>query len=114
MANKGLARILAVIGGLVVLIEGALSLLGYLNVLSFSLGLPGEGGFIGGLGQLLNAIIAIVVGVLVLISTGTIKSKSTRIGFGAVSVLILGILGIIFGSFIGGILVIIAGILLMV
>lgn len=112
--NTGLAKILAIIGGLVILIQGVLALLNHLGIFSFGLGLPGEGGFLGSLGALVNAIIAIVVGILVLISTGVIKSSKTKVGFNGVIMLVLGILGIIFGSLIGGVLVLIGGILLLI
>ena len=112
--NSGLAKLLAIIGGLIIVIQGVLALLSHLEIFSFALGLPGEGGFFGGVGGLINAIIAIVVGIFVLISTGTVKSSNTKLGFNGVVVLILGILGIIFGSLVGGVLVLIAGILLLI
>ncbi len=112
--NTGLAKVLAIIGGLVITIQGVFALIEHLGIFNFSLGIPGEGGFLGSLGVLINAIIAIVVGILVLISTGVIKSSKTKVGFNGVIMLVLGILGIIFGNLIGGVLVLFGGILLLI
>ncbi len=106
--NDGLARILAIIGGIVIVVE---AILGFLNghiakVIDIA--------FLNVLGAIISTIIAVVIGVLVLISTGVLKSKSSKIGFNGVIILVLGILGILFASTIGGVLVIIAGILMLI
>lgn len=111
--NKGIAKILAIIGGVLVIIDGALSLLNELGItLGFSV--PGAGGFLGFLGAIINAIITIVLGVVILISAGAVKSKKGKVAFNGIVVLILGILTIFFGSWLAAILVIIAAILLLI
>ncbi|MHA1673879.1 MAG: hypothetical protein ACTSYI_09640 [Promethearchaeota archaeon] len=113
--NTGLAKILAIIGGILVLVDGVLSLLGILlDAFSLPFNLPGGGGLYGGLGPLLNAIIAIVIGLFILISTGVVKSSKTKVGFNGIIILVLGILALVFGGFIGPVLVIIGGILLLI
>ncbi len=112
--NAGLAKILAIIGGILVLVDGVLALL-KIVLSAFNLpDIPGGGGLYGGLNPLLNAIIAIVIGLLILISTGVVKSSKTKVGFNGIIILILGILALVFGSFIGPVLVIIGGILLLI
>jgi hypothetical protein len=113
MASTGLAKLLAIIGGIVILAEGVLGLLGALDIFTLGFGIPGHGGLdlLGGtLSAIISAIIAIVIGIAVLIATGVVKGSSVR--FNGVTLLILGILGILFASWIGGVLVIIAAILL--
>ena len=73
---KSLPKLLAIIGGLIVVVFAVLSMLGLVGVAldvtfwpSFKLGYIINGW--------VNAIIALVVGILILISTGTIKSSST-------------------------------------
>lgn len=105
----GLARILALIGAIVLIVEAVLS---FFNIFHF-----GTGSFLGELfggvlGGIVGLIIVIVIGVLVLIAGGFVKSNA-KVGFNAIVVIILGILGFIFGSNVGGVLVIIAGILLL-
>jgi hypothetical protein len=111
--NSGLAKILAIIGGILVLLDGIVSLLGFFEI-TLGFGVPGGGGFFNELGALVNAIIVIGIGLIILISTGTVKSKNTNIAFNGITVLILGILALVFGSYLGPILVIIAGILLLI
>lgn len=106
--NDGLARILAIIGGIVIVVE---AILGFLNghiakVIDIA--------FLNALSAIISTIIAVVIGLLVLISTGVFKSKNAKIGFNGVIILVLGILGILFASTIGGVLVIIAGILMLI
>ncbi|MHA1475342.1 MAG: hypothetical protein ACTSRX_09520 [Promethearchaeota archaeon] len=106
--NAGLARILAIIGGIIIVVE---AIWGFLNghvakVINI--------GFLDALGAIVGTIIAVVIGVLVLISTGVLKSNNSKIGFNGVLILVLGILGILFASTIGGVLVIIAGILMLI
>ena len=106
--NAGLARILAIIGGIVIVFE---AIWGFLNghvakVINIA--------FLDALGAIVGTIIAVVIGVLILISTGALRSKNTKIGFNGVIILVLGILGILFASTIGGVLVIIAGILMLI
>ncbi len=104
--NEGLAKLLAIIGGIVIVVEGVLGLLGKSMTKFFSLG------FLDALAPLIWGIIAIAIGLLILISTGVLGSKKAKLGFNGVVILVLGILGFLFGSNIGGILVIIAAILM--
>ena len=111
--NSGIAKILAIIGGVLVVIDGVFSLLNVaLEVLNIDFNVPGGGGFYAGLGATVNAIIVIVLGLLILVATGTVKSSKSNVKFNGITVLILGILALVFGSFLGPILVIIAGIIL--
>lgn len=106
--NEGLARILAIIGGIVIVVEGVLGMLNRSVAKVVNLA------FLDALGAIIFGIIAIVIGLLVLISTGVLSSKKAKVGFNGVVILVLGILGIIFASTIGGVLVIIAGILMLI
>ena len=106
--NDGLARILAIIGGVIIVVEGVLGMLNKSVAKVVNLA------FLDALGAIIFGIIAIVIGLLVLISTGVFKSKKGKIGFNGVIILVLGILGILFASTIGGVLVIIAGILMLI
>ncbi|MHA1519691.1 MAG: hypothetical protein ACTSRK_05855 [Promethearchaeota archaeon] len=113
--NTGLAKILAIIGGVLVVADGVIALLGIiLDAFSLPFNLPGGRGLYGGLDPLLNAIIAIVIGLLILISTGVVKSSKTKVGFNGIIILILGILALVFGGYLGPVLVIIGGILLLI
>ena len=106
--NEGLAKLLAIIGGIVIVVEGVLGLLG--NSIAKVVNLA----FLDALSSIVFGIIAIVIGLLVLISTGVLGSKKAKLGFNGVVILVLGILGIIFASTIGGVLVIIAAILMFI
>lgn len=90
-------KILALIGGILALLESILSLAGA----SFSV-------FIGIGGYIVAAIIGIILGLVVILAC--VKPENP-IPFNAVLFLLLGILIIVFSSLIGGILVLIAGIL---
>ena len=114
MAGKylNLAKILSIIGGLLMLIIGILHLLGALGINLFEVPL-GWGG-LGFLSGLINSIILIVVGLFTLISTGIIKKSSTKVGFNGITILILGIVGLLFGGGIWAVLLIIAAILMLI
>lgn len=107
-----LAKILSIIGGLLMLILGVLKLLGHLGINLFSV--PGVYGGLGLLTGIFVPIVLIVVGLLTLIATGTVKGSSTKVGFNGVTILILGIVGLLFGGDIWAILLIIAGILMLI
>ncbi|MBN2157427.1 MAG: hypothetical protein JW776_15380 [Candidatus Lokiarchaeota archaeon] len=105
--SRSITQILALIGGIIIVIDGILTLLGFFGI--YIPGLPGWGWFVW-LPNWINAIILIVVGLLVLFSVDLIQGL--RIPYNGVWLLILGIAGIIFGGyFLGGALVIIAAIL---
>ncbi|WP_457557970.1 hypothetical protein [Candidatus Harpocratesius sp.] len=107
-----LARILSIIGGLIMLIIGILHLFGALGMNLFDVPL-GWGG-LGFLSAVVSAIILIVVGFLTLISTGIIKKSRTNVGFNGITILLLGIVGLLFGGGIWAILLIIAAILMLI
>ncbi len=90
-----------------IVVEGVLGLLGRTTTQFFNLG------FFDGLTDLIWGIIAIVIGLFILISTGVLGSKK-KVAFNGIVILVLGILGFLFGSNIGGILVIIAAILMFI
>jgi len=108
MASKSLTQILALIGGIIIIIDGILTLLGIFGM--FIPGLPGWGFWGAFFAGWINVIILIVDGLLVLFSVDVIKGL--KIPYNGIWLLILGIIGIVFGSFfLGGALVIIAAIL---
>lgn len=88
-------KILAIIGGILALLEGILGFFG--ATFSVFWGFP-----------IIGPIIAIILGIVVILS---VVRPGNPIPFTWVVLLILGILVIIFGSLLGGILVLIAGIL---
>jgi hypothetical protein len=111
MSNlKGIAKILAIIGGILSIYGGVMKILGKsgltqfidLSFLSFLAGLTG----------IVLGIIAIVIGLLILISSGVVSSKKANLGFNGVVLLILGILALLFASELGGILTIVAAVLM--
>lgn len=88
-------KILAIIGGILALLEGILGFFG--AAFSVFWGFP-----------IIGPIIAIILGIVVILS---VIRSGNPIPFTWIVLLILGILVIIFGSLLGGILVLIAGIL---
>lgn len=95
--NKSLTQILALIGAILILIDGVLTFFQF-----------GYG--IGFLPFWINGLILIFVGLCVLFSIDVIQGL--KIPYNGIWLLILGIAGLIFGGwYIGGILVIIAAIL---
>jgi hypothetical protein len=111
MAEYGLARILAIIGGVLMVVDGSIAIL---RDLSISLHINYTGGGVSSIEGILGALFAIIIGILVLISTGVIRTHRVDISFSGVSLIVLGVLGIIFASTIGGVLVLIGGILLVI
>ncbi len=111
MAEYGLARILGTIGGVIMVVEGVLKIL---RMLEIALDINYNGGGVSSVEGIIGALIAIGLGILVLISTGVIRSHRIAIGFSGVALIILGVLGIIFASTLGGVLVLIGGILLVI
>ncbi len=111
MSNlSGIAKILAIIGGILSIFEGVMKILGKSGIgkvldLSFL-------SFLAGLEGIVLGIIAIVIGLLILISSGVVSSKRTSLGFNGVVLLILGILAFLFASELGGILTIVAAVLM--
>ena len=99
--NKGIAKLLAIIGGIVALIEAILSLTRGKGIVDLNFGL---------VNNIIAAIIAIILAIIVLLSA---LKPNKPIPFNAILLIILGIVMIIFSSLIGGILVLIAGIVLL-
>ena len=91
MENKELVRLLAMIGGIIGLIESILSLIGwgFYTVFPFA------------------AIIGLIVAILVLLSI----FQGKPVPYEALYLIIFGIIMIIFSSTVGGILVLVGGIL---
>ena len=89
--NAGIARILTIIGGAFMIYN---AVMGFINA-----------------NNLINAIILLIVGLVTLGTTGIIKPIA-KVGFNGIVLIILGVLGIIFGSLFGGIFTIVAAILL--
>ena len=107
---KQIAKILAIIGGILSIFEGVMMILGKSGIsrlldLSFL-------SFLAGLTGIVMGIIAIVIGLLILISSGVVGSKKAKLGFNGVVLLILGILAILLASELGGLLTIIAAVLM--
>ncbi len=94
------------------LILGVLRLLSFFNI--DLVNIPNVWGGIYNLGAILGPIALIAVGLLTLIATGTIKKSKTKVGFNGVTILILGIVGLLFGGDVWAILLIIAGILMLI
>ncbi|WP_371805478.1 hypothetical protein [Candidatus Lokiarchaeum ossiferum] len=112
MAGKfvTLAKILSIIGGLIMLAIGALGIL-YTFIDPF-FNVPLGWGGIGLLSGLISSIILFAVGIFTFISTGVIKKSTSNVGFNAVTLIVLGIVGLLFGGGLWAILLILAGILM--
>jgi len=99
--------ILILIGGIIGLIEGILTVLGlpYLAFLPYA-------NF--GLGGLITGILGIIFSLIALVNSGAIKIKALEFSNKWLIVLIMGILMYLFASGLGGILVIIGSLLLLI
>ncbi len=103
---KKIGDILVLIGALIGILEGILSIIGppLVNLL---------GDLLGALGGLVMGIIAILFSLIALVNSGFLKIKA--LDFGKTNkflvVLIIGVLMIVFASTLGGILVIVGAIL---
>ena len=101
---KEIAKWLVVIGGLLGLLEGILTIL--------SMGIFGGGLFV--LDPLIMGIIAIILALIALATSGIVDIKALKFDFNWIVLIILGILMYVFGSGLGGILIIIGAILMLV
>ncbi len=99
--HEGIAKLLAILGGIVALIEAILSLTRGKAIVDIDFGF---------VNKIVAAIIAIILAIIVLLSA---LKPDKPIPFNAILLIILGIVMIIFSSLIGGILVLIAGIVLL-
>jgi len=104
MASRSFTKVLAIIGGIFIIIEGILAIV---NSLVSSISIPNAGFLV----EWYYALIAIVVGIIVLWSCDVFTKKKGP-AYNGWLLIILGILGIIFTYWhAGGALVVIAGIL---
>jgi hypothetical protein len=107
MANmKEIAKIFAILGGLVGLLEGIL----------MALSLPAFFGFglLGGALGIVQGIIVIVLALIVLASSGIVDIPVLKFDANWILFLILGIVMIVLDAFFGGILTLLSGILLLI
>ncbi|MFW9834575.1 MAG: hypothetical protein ACFFEK_11305 [Candidatus Thorarchaeota archaeon] len=103
---KNIGDLLILLGGIIGLIEGILTVLG-IGVLAF---LP----YVNfGLGPLITGILGILFSLIALVNSGTIKISALEFSNKWLVVLIMGILMYLFASGLGGALVIIGAILLL-
>lgn len=100
---KEIAKWLVVIGGLLGLLEGILTIIGMTIF----------GGF-GLLDPLISGIIAIILSLIALATSGVVDIKALKFDFNWVVLIILGVLMYVFASGLGGILVIIGAILMLI
>ena len=106
MANmKEISKWLVVIGGILGLLQGILTILG----MGFGLGIS-----IFVLDGLIMGIIAIILSLIALATSGVVDIPALKFDFNWIVLLILGILMFIFASDLGGILVIVGAILMLV
>ena len=103
---KKIGDLLILIGGIIGLIEGILTVLG-ISTLAF---LP----YVNfGLGPLITGILGILFSLIALVNSGTIKISALEFSNKWLVVLIMGVLMYLFASGLGGALVIIGAILLL-
>ena len=103
--SRSFTKWLAIIGGIFIIIEGILAIV---TSLVDSINIPNAGFLI----EWYYALVAIVVGIIVLWSCDVFTKKTKGPAYNGWLLLILGILGLIFTYWhVGGALVIIAGIL---
>ncbi|MFX1579859.1 MAG: hypothetical protein ACFFBJ_09455, partial [Promethearchaeota archaeon] len=103
---KNIGDLLILLGGIIGLIEGILTVLG-IGVLAFLPYVP------WGLGPLITGILGILFSLIALVNSGTIKISALEFSNKWLVVLIMGILMYLFASGLGGALVIIGAILLL-
>ncbi len=108
MAYNSCGKFIAIIGGLIVIINAIFSLLGVIGI-AFSFYLPYKGGF-GLLSGLIGAILGLILGIVILIAAGAIRSRKGNTN--AILVIILGIVALLFVSGLGGIITILGGIIM--
>jgi len=100
MAESDIKKILVLIGGILGLLQGISSIIGW-------------GGFYSGVVMIIMGIIAILLGLVVIVSSGFLKiSLPFKIPFEKIPLLIVGIVFCVISSYLGGVLIIIAAILL--
>ena len=105
---KEISKWLVIIGGIVGLIQAILFFVPGIGF-SFYAGIWAGDATLG----LVGAIIAIILSLIALATSGVVEIKALKLNYNFIVLLILGILMAIFGSDLGGILVIIGAILLL-
>ena len=103
---KEISKWLVIIGGIVGLIEGILT------ILSMGFSVVGPGLYLPDMEFVIGAI-AIILSLIALATSGVVDIKQLKMENNWIILLILGILMFIFGSNIGGVLVIVGAILLL-
>jgi hypothetical protein len=103
---KEISKWLVIIGGIVGLIEGILT------ILNIGFSVVGPGLYLPGMELIIGAI-AIVLSLIALATSGVVDIKALKMEYNWIILLILGILIFIFGSNIGGVLVLVGAILLL-
>lgn len=107
MANmKEISKWLVIIGGIVGLIEGILT------ILNMGFAFVGPALYLPGMGLVIGAI-AVIFSLIALATSGVVDIKALKMEYNWIILLILGILMFICGSNIGGVLVIVGAILLL-
>ena len=101
---KSTGELIVVIGGIVGLILGILTLLGYSIGLGYHIG--------GTLGFLIAGILQILVSLVILATSGKINIKALKMEKNAIILLILGIILWIVGGDLGGLITIIGAIIM--
>ena len=106
MANmKEISKWLIIIGGIVGLIEGILQFLPTIPH-------PLYGGILVGF-EMVMGIIAIILALIALATSGVIEIKALKMNYNFIVLLIIGILLALFGASIGGVIIIIGAILML-
>ena len=103
---KEIAKIFAILGGLVGLLEGIIMALSLPAIFGFNL--------LGGALGIVQGIIVIVVALIVLASSGIVDIPALKFDANWILFLILGIVMIVLDAFFGGILTLLSGILLLI
>ena len=102
MENEELEKILVFIGGILGVIQGIGTIIGW-------------GSYYGVIFRIIFGILSIVLGLMIIVSSGYMKinlNLPVKIPFEKVPLLIVGIVFVVFSSYLGGILIIIAAILM--
>jgi hypothetical protein len=102
---KEISKWLVILGGIVALIEGILTILESPFFVVWGLG--------GVLGGLISGIITIVLALIALATSGVVDIKALKMENNWVILLVLGILIFLFGGNLGGVLVLVGAILLL-
>ncbi|MEM2141772.1 MAG: hypothetical protein QXS20_05370 [Candidatus Thorarchaeota archaeon] len=103
--NKSTGELIAVIGGIIGLLMAILTPLGY--------GVTYGPSLIGHVDILILVVLQIVMSLIILATTGRIGIKALKMEKNGVVIIILGALLYIFGGFLGGIVTVLGGIIML-